>query len=433
MSLKTYLEAIEYVLDSELNEQTGLIVFRPGARRALEESERDVALPRMGKAVFQIALGAALTGMRPVIDLRQEENCAELLLDAMCELPARVPPMTVIAGAKDAELLMEIPGLLPVYPKTPRQAAGFTRAALRQNQMTLLIADQALYEEEDEVPEDDDFIMLPLTGAEDEEADEDVPEEVADCEADGTDALREEEAAELTSDGSEEDILPIDGEDEPGEEVNPDMPPEEEAAEMTCAEPDDISLPEYGENAPSEDAAGAMVPEDAAALPDSDACARAEKPTDHLVCDVDAAGIQAEEIPADEQNEAGCAEAQPIAPVKKVFCASRMIPCDLTELNRLADELEMNVYDLAARCMSHAAKRTAAFTWIFEADAEEGECAFLPPEDKEVSVWLGCDRLTACYDPAEIAGTEAARLLRAVLRVLEKPALLIFDKEDDPV
>ena len=67
----------------------------------------------------------------------------------------------------------------------------------------------------------------------------------------------------------------------------------------------------------------------------------------------------------------------------------------------------------------------------YEAMALSGEAAFLPPEEENAAVWLGSDMLTISYDPAYMAHEEAAKLLRAVKRVLEMPLLLIYDKEYD--
>jgi len=143
MSMKTYVEAIEYVLDSELDARSDLICLRPGARRALEEADRDLPLPRMGMHSVWVALGAALQGMHPVLDLRQENGAAEFLREALMELPGDAEPaMTVILCA--GEGAESLPGAYVFAPKTPRQAAGFMRSALKMNRLTLLLADQTL-------------------------------------------------------------------------------------------------------------------------------------------------------------------------------------------------------------------------------------------------------------------------------------------------
>ena len=84
---------------------------------------------------------------------------------------------------------------------------------------------------------------------------------------------------------------------------------------------------------------------------------------------------------------------------------------------------------LACRCMEHAVKNAAAFDWMFEPDAEEGECAFPAPAGEKAMLWLGYDRLSISYDAEKLSHAQAGALLRAVRRVVEKPELLIYDKE----
>ena len=119
---KNYLEAIEYVLDTELDARSDLICLRPGARRTFGEAERDMPLPRMGAKAFSVALGAALQGMHPVLDLMQESGAAGLLKEALEDLPADgLPAMTILACAQDG--LNDLPGVYVLEPETPRQAA----------------------------------------------------------------------------------------------------------------------------------------------------------------------------------------------------------------------------------------------------------------------------------------------------------------------
>lgn len=351
MSKKTYVEAIEFVLDAELDARGDLICLRPGARRALEEAERDVPLPRMGGASVSMALGAFLQGMHPVLDLRQESGAAQLLKEAILALPAGTEPvMTIIACAQDG--LEELPGAYVFAPRTPRQAAGFMRSALKMKRLTLILADQALFAEEDEIPEDRGFTLLPL----DEEAE----------------ALTEEKAAG-----------------------------EGEAAEGICAEAEaegaGESLPEEGDPQQARERAEEAAYEEAEADPAPVVRIYAETP----------------------EKKAGS------------FPGMRQTACDLSQVRLLCAMLEMEAEDLIGRCAGHVLPVCGGFEMHYEADAPEGEAAFIPPEEEGASLWLGYDRLTVSYDPAQMAHDEAARLLRAVKRVLERPQLLIYDKEYD--
>lgn len=357
---KTYLEAIEYVLDAELDARGDLICFRPGARRAFEEAERDVPLPRMGAKSFSVALGAALQGMHPVLDLMQESDAAELLKEALEALPAdKLPAMTVLACAQDG--LNDLPGVYVFEPRTPRQAAGFMRSALKMNRMTLMLADQALFAEEDEIPEDRAFTLLPLTDEEESAADE----------AEEAPAMNEE--AEYEEAEAEAPIV---------------VPADEEAA--------------YDEAEANEPAV--------------------------LISDEEAACDEAE-----AEDPAVIVSEEEKKPVKReyTFLAGRQTACDLTALRALCDLLEMDEEMLVERCTGHVLPVCDGFELHVEIDAASGEAAFIPPEEKSASLWLGSDMLTVSYDPSQTPHAEAAKLLRAFRRVLEKPQLLIYDREYD--
>jgi len=368
MSIKTYVEAMEFVLDTELDARQDLICFRPGARRAFGETERDVPLPRIGRKAFSVALGAALQGAHPVLDLRQESAAAQLLADGIMELPAGMTPvMTIIACAEDREQMLELPGAYVFEPKTPRQAAGFLRSALKMPRMTIVLADQALFAEEDDIPEERSFALLPLDDAEDAA---DIDEETAYEEAEARGAqviILDEEAADA------------------GEEIR--------EAEGTSVEAAD------GE----EEAGGAEEPESK----EEDGCGKA--------------------------NAAEPSVCREEAPVKKesAFPAMRQMVCDLSSVRSLCALLDMDEEMLIERCAGHVLPVFGGFELHMETDAPEGEAAFIPPEEESASLWLGSDRLTVAYAPSQMAHEDAAKLLRAVKRVLETPQLLIYDKEYD--
>ena len=403
MSRMTYLEAIEYVLAAEMEARLELIVLRPGARPALEESERDVALPRMSRNSFSVALGASMAGMHSVLDLRQESACAEMLMEAVCALPADASPeMTILTGAEEAAMLMELPGVMVLQPKTPRQAAGFARAALRSSRLTLLIADQALAGEEDEIPEEADFMMLPLDGT----------EETPDAEEETKPA--EETAAEVCDEPAEE--MPADFYEEPAEEASAET--EDDTGDESAPEPGaaEEHTEEIEENADELDEA-ADAAEEPAEIP-SEACQEEQAPHE---------AEEPEEAPYSGTDEEQAAETE--KPTAHRFCSSRMTPIELARLHALAGLLGMPAETLAGRCTEHAMKRTASFGFVFEPEAEPGECACLAPGHENALVWLGNDRLTVSYDADSLSHAQAGAMLRAVKRVLETPELLIYDKE----
>lgn len=347
MSIMSFLEAVESVLMNEMERRDDLMILRPGARRVLDESEREIALPRLGDASFSIALGAAMTGMHPVLDLRHEEDPVSLLIDALCDQPcASSAAITLIVDVADADALLEFPNLRVFHPKTPRQAAGLLRSALRAQGLSLFIADIELSDLTDDVPDDPEFILLPLDDAEEDDSEESMPE------------IPEE---------SIEDMPPED------------IPDESFPEEIVSAETDGYDLP------------------------------------DEPVCP-----------PAPLPDEA-CAPQPPI-PFLPAILSMRQIPCDLSRLNALSEDLGAPQGLIEKYCMDRLQPQDA-FCWQQDASALPGECAFLPPVGKPACLWLGCDMLCIAYDAARLSHADAASLLRSARRLLEKPSLLIYDRE----
>ena len=361
MSRKTFLEALEGVLRREMELREEMMILRPGVRQALEADERDIALPDLGDAAFSAAVGIAMCGMRPVLDLRHTPDAAAVLLDSVSALtPGFAPDMTILTGAEDAELLMELSGLRVFYPQTPRQAAGFIRAALRGDRICLLIADEELAGMEDDVPDDDDFMLMPLSAA---------------------DPMSEEDG-------------------ETGEDTDP--------AEDSGVADEDTALAEFPEETDEDSVlagpCGGSDGEAASAGSDAD--------------------VDSEEFSGETDKAIVPAAAISVRP------AMRSVPWNAGRLRSLAEELDLDEERLAARCMERVAGR-GSVEWTYEADSLSGECAFLPVQDGQAHLWIGCDRLCLTWNAEALAGREAAGILRAAMRMLEKPTLLIYDKEDE--
>lgn len=375
MSFKTFQEAIESVLYREAALRDELIVLRPGARHALDDSERDVALPRLGPSAFSIALGAALAGMRPVLDLRNEPFTTSMLFDEISSRPISLHQgMTVILPAEDAGLLKSLPIMQILSPANPRQAAGFTRAALRSEKFTLLLCNPELADEEDEIPDDDDFMLLPADAAGTDEAGQPEEPQIAGPAEDGyfspADSTLSKE--ELEDDMHVGKLLPY--QPEPEACCNPSAPDSVQPAEEDCP-----AAPAFPQDAPGE------------SVPDFPA-ANAAAPSS---------------------------------------LAMRSLTIDPTALDTLCAQLEAPRGLLVRYCMDVLYPDSAYFTWEYDEDALPGETAFLPPESEPAFLWLGRDRLTLCYDANQLAPQAAVRLLRAAARLIQNPLLLIYDKERD--
>ena len=266
----------------------------------------------------------------------------------------------------------------------------------------LLPADQALAGEEDEIPEEADFMMLPLDGT----------EETPDAEEETKPA--EETAAEVCDEPAEE--MPADFYEEPAEEASAET--EDDTGDESAPEPGaaEEHTEEIEENADELDEA-ADAAEEPAEIP-SEACQEEQAPHE---------AEEPEEAPYSGTDEEQAAETE--KPTAHRFCSSRMTPIELARLHALAGLLGMPAETLAGRCTEHAMKRTASFGFVFEPEAEPGECACLAPGHENALVWLGNDRLTVSYDADSLSHAQAGAMLRAVKRVLETPELLIYDKE----
>ena len=126
------------------------------------------------------AVGAAITGMRPVVEITFIDFCM-LAMDAIVNQAAkynlmtgglgRVPLVirtqggsgTAIAAQHSQSLealFYHIPGLKVVMPSTPRDAKGLLKSAIRDDGPVVFIEHKLLYTTVGEVPPDEDPIPL---------------------------------------------------------------------------------------------------------------------------------------------------------------------------------------------------------------------------------------------------------------------------------
>jgi pyruvate dehydrogenase E1 component beta subunit len=146
---------------------------------------RVLETPVSENAIFGAALGLAISGMRPVVEIYS----ADFLLAVANELindiakwrhqqgsPASLP--ITVRGCMGANgglgpehsqcmeaYLHHAPGLTVVVPGTPADAAGLLRSALRGNDPVVFLEHRKLYDVSGPVPEDPDF-EVPIGSAE---------------------------------------------------------------------------------------------------------------------------------------------------------------------------------------------------------------------------------------------------------------------------
>jgi acetoin:2,6-dichlorophenolindophenol oxidoreductase subunit beta len=157
------------------NTMTGLLDrFGPG---------RMIDTPVSENGVTGVAVGAAITGLRPILTFPRMDFM-HYAMDQLCNhaalldftLGGNTPvPLTIRAminrggeqGAQHSQatqaFFMHVPGLRVVAPANARDAKGMLAAAVDLGSPVLFVEDRWLYRDETEVPEE--LYTVPLTGA----------------------------------------------------------------------------------------------------------------------------------------------------------------------------------------------------------------------------------------------------------------------------
>lgn len=191
MSRKSYVQAIRDVTAEEMRRDEKVFVMGEdievlggifGATRGLADefgTERVRNTPISEAGFISAGLGAACAGMRPIVELMYMDFslvAADSLINQVAKTryifggKAKVP--LVIRGQQGVgrgnaathsqsleTLFMHFPGLKVAMPSTPEDAAGLLRAAIRDDNPTIMIEHKALYTVKSEVPDDPDFMI----------------------------------------------------------------------------------------------------------------------------------------------------------------------------------------------------------------------------------------------------------------------------------
>lgn len=177
----TYKEAINKALHDALAEDFDVVLFgeddrcnlygyTEGLYEAFGES-RVIDVPLAEAGVVGTACGAAICGLRPIVDLTTE-NFLYVAMDQICSMAAKTTymydgkcqlPVTIFCSAMSFggnaaqhsdrihSLFMNIPGLKIICPATPQDMYSMLREAVRDNNPVLCFADRALFWVEEEV------------------------------------------------------------------------------------------------------------------------------------------------------------------------------------------------------------------------------------------------------------------------------------------
>jgi len=184
----TYAEAVRTALVEEMERDERVILLGEdialygGAFRVTRDlvkrfgPERVINTPISENSFVGVAIGAAMTGMRPVVEIMFMDFIA-LAMDQLTNHAAKLHyiyggqvsvPMVVRApagagrgyGASHSQSLeawfVHTPGLKVVAPATPRDARALLKAAIRDPNPVLFIENKLLYGTRGQVPEGED-------------------------------------------------------------------------------------------------------------------------------------------------------------------------------------------------------------------------------------------------------------------------------------
>ncbi|MEJ2708788.1 MAG: alpha-ketoacid dehydrogenase subunit beta [Anaerolineales bacterium] len=190
----SYMLALREALQEEMRRDAGVIILGEdvarhgggfGLTRDLWEEFGDLRVintPISENGFVGAALGAAMTGARPVVEIMFADFAA-LAIDQICNEAAKVSymyggqtsaPLVVrlpqgglswkSAGAHHSQSLeawyVHIPGLKVIFPSTPYDAKGLMKAAIRDDNPVVFIEHKALYSLEGPVPEDEYLVPI---------------------------------------------------------------------------------------------------------------------------------------------------------------------------------------------------------------------------------------------------------------------------------
>jgi pyruvate dehydrogenase E1 component beta subunit len=186
----TYLQAVREAIHEEMARDPDVIVMGQdlranvyGASAGLAEEfgdERVRDLPTSETACVGAAAGAAMTGLRPVVDMTiasfvyvaMDQFVSQVAKDRYMHGPHLSIPVVYRAtmffhGATAAQhsdrpypTFMQVPGLKIVVPATPADAKGLLKAAIRDDDPVMCFEDSFLWRRRGPVPAGDHVVPL---------------------------------------------------------------------------------------------------------------------------------------------------------------------------------------------------------------------------------------------------------------------------------
>ena len=193
MAIITYREALNQALSEEISRDSNVVLMGEevaqfkGSYKVSEGMlekfgpERVIDTPISEAAFSGLAVGAAMMGMRPVVEFMFWSFCY-VAYDQIFNNAANIRYMSgglinipiVFRGPANGgtnvgathshtpeNFAANTPGLKVICPSTPADAKGLLKAAIRDNDPVCVMENTILYNLKEEVPEDKDF-LIPL-------------------------------------------------------------------------------------------------------------------------------------------------------------------------------------------------------------------------------------------------------------------------------
>jgi pyruvate/2-oxoglutarate/acetoin dehydrogenase E1 component len=183
----TYRQALNEALDEEMTRDNKVFIFGEdvaiyggayGVTTGLLKKygeQRVIDTPISENAIVGTALGAALTGMRPVAEIMYIDFiglCMDQLNNQVAKIrymfggKCRVPLTLRTEGGAGRTLgahhsqsleawLMHIPGIKVVMPATPADAKGLLKSSIREDNPIVFVEHKMLYNTKGQVPDDE--------------------------------------------------------------------------------------------------------------------------------------------------------------------------------------------------------------------------------------------------------------------------------------
>ncbi len=186
----TYAQAIKEALEEEMRRDPSVVLYGEDVANfggifqitsGLQEQfgeERVFDTPISENALVGAAVGAAITGLRPVVELQFADflftTGDEIVLKAgmwryvhggayKVPMVVRCPSGAAGVGPEHGQcpeaFFMHAPGLRIVSPSTPADAKGLLKSAIRDDNPVLYFEHKLLYATKGEVPEDPDYLV----------------------------------------------------------------------------------------------------------------------------------------------------------------------------------------------------------------------------------------------------------------------------------